>query len=177
MRPAVNACVSRCLITIVGTKRGPKQNNRCKFINRVPKYCTAVLVKDFMEQRLPPVEDPSSPTYDRDRLIRSAAKSATAGVAGAALTNPLDVIRNEMFKTNESLVATIRRLVRETGHGFATRGMAKNLVAVAIPVGCTIFFTDALIQFTTKRSNSSNSGRDKHATTNYGNGNETDRRR
>ena len=117
----------------------------------VPKYCTAVLVKDFMEERLPKVEDPSSPTYDRDRLLRSAAKSATAGVAGAALTNPLDVIRNEMFKTNESLVATIRRLVNETGYGFTTRGMAKNMVAVAIPVGCTIFFTDALIQFTTTR--------------------------
>ena len=103
-----------------------------------------------MEERLPRVDDPSSPTYDRDRLCRSAAKSATAGVAGAALTNPLDVIRNEMFKTNESLVTTIRRLVNETGHGFVTRGMAKNLVAVAIPVGCTIFFTDVLIQFTTK---------------------------
>jgi len=120
---------------------------------RIPKYCTAILVKDFMEERLPQVEDPSSPTYDRDRLIRSAAKSATAGIAGAALTNPLDVIRNEMFKTNESLVATIRRLVNETGYEFATRGMAKNLVAVAIPVGCTIFFTDALIQFTTNRNN------------------------
>ena len=115
-----------------------------------------MLVKDFMEQRLPQIEDPSSPTYDRDRLLRSAAKSATAGVAGAALTNPLDVIRNEMFKTNESLVTTIRRLVNETGYGFATRGMAKNLVAVAIPVGCTIFFTDALIQFTSKRTQNDN---------------------
>lgn len=139
-------------------------------LKTVPKYCTAVLVKDFMEQRLPQVEDPSSPTYDRDRLLRSAAKSATAGVAGAALTNPLDVIRNEMFKTNDSLLATIRRLVNETGYGFATRGMAKNLVAVAIPVGCTIFFTDALIQFTTKRDTNGNGGSDNHATTNYGNG-------
>eukprot|EP00534_Pseudo-nitzschia_fraudulenta_P014792 CAMPEP_0201231226 /NCGR_PEP_ID=MMETSP0852-20130820/2954_1 /ASSEMBLY_ACC=CAM_ASM_000632 /TAXON_ID=183588 /ORGANISM="Pseudo-nitzschia fraudulenta, Strain WWA7" /LENGTH=327 /DNA_ID=CAMNT_0047522841 /DNA_START=165 /DNA_END=1148 /DNA_ORIENTATION=- len=125
-------------------------------LKTVPKYCTAVLVKDFMEQKLPPVEDPSSPTYDRDRLLRSAAKSATAGVAGAALTNPLDVIRNEMFKTNDSLVSTIRRLVNETGYGFATRGMSKNLVAVAIPVGCTIFFTDALIQFTTNNREKQN---------------------
>jgi len=122
-------------------------------LKTVPKYCTAILVKDFMEQRLPQIEDPSSPTYDRERMVRSAAKSATAGVAGAALTNPLDVIRNEMFKTNESLLATIRRLVHETGYGFAMRGMAKNMVAVAIPVGCTIFFTDALIQFTTTRKN------------------------
>lgn len=131
-----------------------KLQNQTNANRRVPKYCTAVLVKDFMEERLPKVEDPSSPTYDRDRLIRSAAKSATAGVAGAALTNPLDVIRNEMFKTNESLVATIKRLVNETGYGFCTRGMAKNMVAVAIPVGCTIFFTDALIQFTTNKEKS-----------------------
>ena len=35
-------------------------------------------------------------------LRRSAVKSVAAGVAGAALTNPLDVIRNEMFKTDEA---------------------------------------------------------------------------
>lgn len=147
----VQGCVLICCCLMMNATKQKCMETEC---NRVPKYCTAVLVKDFMEQRLPQV-DPSSPTYDRDRLLRSAAKSATAGVAGAALTNPLDVIRNEMFKTNESLVATIRRLVNETGYGFCTRGMAKNMVAVAIPVGCTIFFTDALIQFTTKRKSES----------------------
>lgn len=45
-----------------------------------------------MEDHLPK-PDPSSSTYESDRLWRSAAKSAVAGVAGAALTNPLDVIR------------------------------------------------------------------------------------
>jgi hypothetical protein len=141
-------------------------------LKTVPKYCTAVLVKDFMEERLPQIDDISSPTYDRDRLFRSAAKSATAGVAGAVLTNPLDVIRNEMFKTNESLPKTIRRLINETGSGFATRGMAKNMIAVAIPVGCTIFFTDVLIQFTTTRNNNNNT-----ATTSNINNNNTQRRR
>lgn len=34
-------------------------------------------------------------THQRTQLIRSAIKSVTAGIAGAALTNPLDVIRNE----------------------------------------------------------------------------------
>jgi hypothetical protein len=57
-------------------------------LKTVPKYCSAIIVKDIMEERLPKA-DPSSPTYDQDRLWRSAAKSATAGVAGAALTNPL----------------------------------------------------------------------------------------
>jgi hypothetical protein len=119
-------------------------------LKTVPKYCTAIVVKDYMEQVLPQA-DPSSPTYDRDRLWRSAAKSATAGGTGAALTNPLDVIRNEMFKTNKSLPETVKLLHEEIGYNFLTRGLGKNMVAVAIPVGCTIFFTDALIQFTTSQ--------------------------
>lgn len=114
-------------------------------LKTVPKYCTAIVVKDFMENTLPQIDDQTSPNYDRDRLCRSAIKSATAGVAGAALTNPFDVIRNEMFKTNESLPRTVRRLTEE-GSGFITRGMTKNMIAVAIPVSCTIFFTDILIQ-------------------------------
>lgn len=117
-------------------------------LKTVPKYCTAIVVKDYMEKVLPKV-DSSSPTCDRDRLLRSAAKSAAAGVAGAVLTNPLDVIRNEMFKTNQPLFDTVKALHAEMGNGFVTRGIGKNMIAVAIPVGCTIFFTDALIQFTT----------------------------
>jgi Mitochondrial carrier protein len=114
-------------------------------LKTVPKYCTAVVVKDYMDEILPPV-DPTSPTVDSDRLCRSAAKSATAGVAGAALTNPLDVIRNEMFKKNTPLLQTVRNLYHELGYRFMLRGMGKNMIAVAIPVGSTIFFTDALIQ-------------------------------
>jgi hypothetical protein len=119
-------------------------------LKTVPKYCTAIIVKDYMEQWIPQA-DPSSTTYDRDRLWRSAAKSASAGIAGAALTNPLDVIRNEMFKTNKPLPKTVKLLYEEMGHKFLTRGLGKNMVAVAIPVGSTIFFTDALIHFTTSR--------------------------
>lgn len=117
-------------------------------LKTVPKYCTAVVVKDYMENALPKA-DPSSPNYDRDRLIRSAIKSATAGTLGAALTNPLDVIRNEMFKTSESLVDTVKLLHAEMGYSFVIRGLGKNMIAVAVPVGCTIFFTDTLIQFRT----------------------------
>ncbi|EEC43538.1 predicted protein [Phaeodactylum tricornutum CCAP 1055/1] len=115
-------------------------------LKTVPKYITAVVVKDWMEQALPPA-DPLSKTYHQDRLWRSAAKSAMAGVAGAALTNPLDVIRNEMFKTNLGLAATVRHLQETEGYAFVYRGLGKNLIAVAIPVGCTIFFTDAMIQY------------------------------
>ena len=104
-----------------------------------------------MEKSLPPA-DPQSPTYQTDKLWRSACKSATAGLLGAALTNPVDVIRNEMFKTNKSLVSTVKSLMDELGWRFILRGMGKNLVAVSIPVASTIFFTDALIQFTTKEN-------------------------
>ena len=120
-------------------------------LKTVPKYCCAIFVKDYLESHLPKA-DPSSPTYESDRLWRSAIKSAIAGVAGAALTNPLDVLRNEMFKTNKSLVETVKLLHAELGYSFITRGMGKNMVAVAIPVGCTIFFTDALIQLSQQRS-------------------------
>ena len=57
----------------------------------VPKYCVAVLVKDLMEDHLPPVDK----TDRTSSIVRSAIKSTASGVAGAVLTNPADVIRNE----------------------------------------------------------------------------------
>jgi hypothetical protein len=57
----------------------------------VPKYITAIVVKDIMEELLPKVDK----TDKKASLLRSALKSVTAGVAGAALTNPFDVLRNE----------------------------------------------------------------------------------
>jgi len=119
-------------------------------LKTVPKYCAAVVVKDLMEDFLPPI-DPSSPTAESDALWRSAQKSAMAGLAGAALTNPLDVIRNEMFKTNHGLIETVTNLRKTLGWRFMTRGIGKNMVAVAIPVSFTIFFTDALIQMSQRR--------------------------
>ena len=94
-------------------------------LKTVPKYCTAIFVKDYMERALPAV-DPESPTRDRDRLLHSAIKSSAAGVAGAVLTNPLDVIRNEMFKTNLGLFDAIRSLHSELGLGFLIRGMSRT---------------------------------------------------
>ena len=70
--------------------RGMWHGTSAGILKTVPKYCTAIVVKDYMEGVLWEI-DPSSPTADQDRLWRSAAKSACAGVAGAALTNPLDV--------------------------------------------------------------------------------------
>lgn len=116
-------------------------------LKTVPKYVVAIGVKDFMEDYLVH-PDPTSPTYDRDKLTRMAIKSASAGVAGAALTNPLDAIRNEQFKTHLGLRATVASLWRETGLKFMFRGIGKNIIAVAMPIGTTIFCTDLFIQMT-----------------------------
>lgn len=56
-----------------------------------------------------------------------------------------------MFKTNQSLSNTVKHLYNELGYAFLWRGCGKNMIAVAIPVGCTIFFTDTLIQVTNDR--------------------------
>ena len=68
-------------------------------LKTVPKYVCAIWVKDWVAATLPPPSAPSgTPEHRRQVLNAAATKSVAAGVAGAALTNPLDVIRNEMFK-------------------------------------------------------------------------------
>eukprot|EP00511_Aplanochytrium_stocchinoi_P002593 CAMPEP_0204830042 /NCGR_PEP_ID=MMETSP1346-20131115/8299_1 /ASSEMBLY_ACC=CAM_ASM_000771 /TAXON_ID=215587 /ORGANISM="Aplanochytrium stocchinoi, Strain GSBS06" /LENGTH=301 /DNA_ID=CAMNT_0051960163 /DNA_START=150 /DNA_END=1055 /DNA_ORIENTATION=+ len=125
----------------------------------VPKYCTSVIVKDVMEEQLP------QPNTKNEFLLRATVKAVVAGVAGATLTNPMDVIRNEMFKTDKSLVETIRSLRHGeiekhiSIHGksepiglmksmaWVKRGLGPNLIAVSIPVTITIFLTDVFIGF------------------------------
>jgi Mitochondrial carrier protein len=104
-------------------------------LKTVPKYCTAIIVKDIMEVYMtkPNPDILSKEQYKNCTLQNSAIKSITAGIAGAVLTNPLDVIRNEMFKTNQSIVQTTRQLYINTGYRFLWRGMGKNVVAVALP--------------------------------------------
>ena len=104
------------------------------------QYCTSVIVKDVMEDWLTPVQDKSD---SGAVLQRSAIKSVTAGLAGAVLTNPMDVVRNEMFKTELGLVECLHHLRASSGWAWLSRGMAKNLTAVAVPISCTIFLTDA----------------------------------
>jgi hypothetical protein len=107
-------------------------------LKTVPKYCVAILIKEQCERRLPRSDSTGG------RLLRDAAKAVAPAVAGAVLTNPLDVIRNEMFKTDQSLVTVVKRLHADHGWRWVARGADKNLVGVAVPVACTIFFTDQL---------------------------------
>eukprot|EP00913_Durusdinium_trenchii_P001454 g1347.t1 len=60
-------------------------------LKTAPKYMTAVLIKDYMGLWLAPVD----PKDKQAVLLKSAKISVTAGVAGAVLTNPLDVVRND----------------------------------------------------------------------------------
>jgi len=115
-------------------------------LKTVPKYVTAIAVKDFMEDYLAPVENAHDPNNHHKVLLRSFCKSAAAGIAGAALTNPLDVIRNEQFKTHLGLRATVQHLWQNMGLAFLGRGLGKNMVAVAMPIGMTIFLTDVFIE-------------------------------
>mmetsp|Transcript_61481 Transcript_61481/g.146637 ORF Transcript_61481/g.146637 Transcript_61481/m.146637 type:complete len:273 (-) Transcript_61481:114-932(-) len=107
-------------------------------LKTAPKYMVAVIIKDYMGQWLAPV-DPKDKTAT---LLKSAKVSVTAGVAGAVLTNPLDVVRNEMFKTEEGMVNCMMRMSKETGPKWLLRGIGKNWVAVAAPIASTIFLTD-----------------------------------
>jgi hypothetical protein len=107
----------------------------------VPKYVTAVAVKDYMEDHMPRAE----PGDKQANMLRSAVKSVSAGLAGAILTNPLDVLRNEMFKTDLGLKDSFSKLVKEEGASFMLRGMTANMTAVAFPLATTIFMTDMLM--------------------------------
>mmetsp|Transcript_7295 Transcript_7295/g.17982 ORF Transcript_7295/g.17982 Transcript_7295/m.17982 type:complete len:275 (+) Transcript_7295:37-861(+) len=136
--------VSEALVHIYKTKgiSGLWHGVSAGIMKTVPKYITAVAVKDYMEEKLPRAD----PADKQSNMVRSGIKSVTAGLAGAILTNPLDVIRNEMFKTDLSLKGSFQKLVREEGAAFMTRGMTSNMTAVAFPVAMTIFVTDMLLQ-------------------------------
>lgn len=110
-------------------------------LKTVPKYSCAVLVKDRMERALPPAPEGD----EAARLLRGAAKACAAALAGALLTNPLDVVRNEMFKTDLPLLSCVAKLNAEYPRlRWLARGADKNVVGVAVPVAATIFFTDQL---------------------------------
>lgn len=108
----------------------------------VPKYIIAVAVKDYCEQYLYRPKDDDA-RYHQKMLLRSAKKSVSAGVLGAALTNPFDVVRNEMFKTNLGVITVTKNLWAEMGPKFVLRGIARNVMAVAFPIAMTIFLADA----------------------------------
>lgn len=146
-----NLSVMRYLVATQGV-RSLWLGTNASILKTVPKFMVAIYVKDAMENILPA---PSCNNRENNRtasLIRSAQKSLVAGAAGAALTNPLDVVRNEMFKTNSGLSCTYHRLCREEGLGWLARGCEKNLIAVAAPIAGTIFMADIFSAWLRRRN-------------------------
>lgn len=112
-------------------------------LKTAPKYMTAIAIKDGMEKWLAP-----APKGDKSAtMLRTAKKSVAAGAAGAFLTNPLDVLRNEQFKTEEPMGKAFKRLCRDEGVRWFARGAEKNLIAVAVPIASTIFLTETIAQW------------------------------
>lgn len=110
-------------------------------VRTVPKYVTAVVAKDFMEDFLPSAHAGSS------TILRSAMKSMAASLVGAVLTNPLDVLQNEMYKSGQGVLPTLRRLRLAEGRQWLLRGCGSNAFASAMPMALTIFLTDAFTQW------------------------------
>ena len=113
-------------------------------LKTVPKYCTVVYVKDKMDEWLPVVNR----QCDNELfLARAAIKSSIAGLVGAALTNPFDVLRNEMFKTSLTLRRCTTHLFQTEGWQWVNRGSAKNMLSISVPMSLTIFLTDVFCSF------------------------------
>jgi len=146
-----NLAVMRYLIATQGV-RSLWLGTNASILKTVPKFMVAIAVKDAMEKILPATTCHNRDTNRAASLLRSAQKSLVAGAAGAALTNPLDVLRNEMFKTNSGLFFTYRRLCHEEGIRWLARGCEKNLIAVAAPIAGTIFMADLFSDWLRRRS-------------------------
>ena len=127
-------------LRLLAATRGPRSlwhGTSAGLLKTAPKYCVAIAAKDALEGRLPPA------TTHGDALVRDAVKASAAATAGALLTNPLDVLRNEMFKTDLPFFRTLAYLNAHHAN-WVFRGARQNLLAVAVPVASTIFFTDQL---------------------------------
>lgn len=109
-------------------------------VRTVPKYVTAVVAKNFMEDLLPAHGGTST-------ILRSAVKSVAASVVGSVLTNPLDVLQNEMYKSGRGVLPTLQRLRLAEGQQWLLRGCGPNVFASAMPMALTIFLTDTFTQW------------------------------
>jgi hypothetical protein len=113
-------------------------------MSTVPRYVAAIAVKDAMEKWLGPTEPLENAT------LRTLKKSIAAGVVGSVFTNPIDVLRNEVFKTDEGTGVALRRLMKTEGLWWTVRGFSKNIVTSAVPITVTIFLTDLFSKWRTE---------------------------
>ena len=111
-------------------------------VKTVPKYVISIMVKDTIGE-LQAEQNGDRRLSTTEQAQQSAVKAVVAGISGAVLTNPADVIRNEMFKDDRSsFFSTLKKLTKGGEWRWAARGVDKNLIAVAGPISLTIFLTD-----------------------------------
>lgn len=106
-----------------------------------------MIVKDFIEERYNPKRRAEGGRATEGEIYAfMVGKAITSAVAGALLTNPCDIVRNEMFKpgTTEGVIGTIHELRRRERWRWITRGIGHNLMSVSVPVGVTILLIDVL---------------------------------
>ena len=165
-----------------GGIRGLWHGTSAGIMKTAPKYASAVLVKDLVEDLLikreqktdkhnkntdtPLITERKAKELRKDdqglsrnnninetfnpekkrfrRLQRASIKSIAAGLAGAMITNPFDVIRADMFKSDRKFSNSFRYLWKTHGIFFVIRGLDKNMVAVTVPVTITLFVADTL---------------------------------
>ncbi|MFT5170316.1 MAG: hypothetical protein ACI9BD_000083 [Candidatus Marinamargulisbacteria bacterium] len=106
----------------------------------MPKYGISLMAKKALETQHQ-LRHPAEP----ESLGFSGMKAAISGGLGAALTNPLDVLRNETFKPaslGKSYWKIGSDLFQKEGWGALTRGAGANIKATAIPIAASIFLID-----------------------------------
>ena len=88
--------------------------------------------------------------HDPRRVSRLRLGVSTAPAVVLLLTfisyNSLVLVYSQLSKLGERMYPGYNRLLRTEGYAFCTRGMQRNLIAVAAPIGMTIFLTEALTE-------------------------------
>lgn len=106
------ALAGRCICTYTHTYQLRKPRPRIM-------HCDAPPLPNI--NGLPYTRPPNTPNTHQQMVQRSAIKAVTAGFAGAVLTNPLDVLRNECFKREQPVRQALRGLYRDEGLAFLHR--------------------------------------------------------
>ena len=105
----------------------------------VPKYTSSVLIKHSVERNAAYVE------VERHSPVTAlAVKGIVAGVGGAALTNPMDVVRNQMFKTDQRCLECLAALRTTHGSSWMWRGVGANAFSAGLPVALAVFAIDLI---------------------------------
>lgn len=115
-------------------------------LRSIPKYTVAFTVKNYLDETLP-----NGPN-DEQTSGKMLAKSLGAGVSSAAVSNPLDVIRNVKMQpdfASKPYHAVVSDLFEKEGLAFMARGLGRNMISVGMPMAIGFYITDLIHQVRT----------------------------